>query len=414
MNDVKKQYKVLLDSANFFCKPNIILVSQVEKFVKKNNHTITKDISDADFLVLNTCGFDDKRETLSFEILTDMFKKMKKGSKVIALGCVSVISDQLQKQFPDLLIVQDLSKLDEIFDVDIKYEGTRNAYFDDDVFKYLVEKVPQPLFNNTAIMGAKFLSRLVKNSKSPLAASLHIPQIIEEMERKNKIQVMIGRGCVGNCSYCIIKKAQGNPKSRNIEDIIEDIKAVYDKNKVLSLVADDCASFGIDTGKTFFELMNRIHKEFPDLPIDITYINPLFLEKYPDQYLELFKKVKIHSVQISTQSGSDKIIKLMNRKYKIATVLNFVDKIKQISSDTMIWSHFIVGFPGETWGDYFQTLKATGKFHYFNIYPYSPREGTKSAEWKNNNPPFVRKFRAKTGYAWFALRITCKVLFSFA
>ena len=114
MNDVKKQYKVLLDSANFFCKPNIILVSQVEKFVKKNNHTITKDISDADFLVLNTCGFDDKRETLYFEILTDMFKKMKKGSKVIALGCVSVISDQLQKQFPDLLIVQDLSKLDEI------------------------------------------------------------------------------------------------------------------------------------------------------------------------------------------------------------------------------------------------------------------------------------------------------------
>lgn len=417
MSIIKKQYKVLLDSANFFCKPNLTLVSQFEKFVKKNNYTITKNIADADFLILNTCFFDEKREKVSYEIFRDIFKKKKESAKVISLGCINVINDQLLKtQFPDLYIVKDFSKIDELLETDIKYEINKNAYFDKTVFRYIVEKVPQPFFNNSALMGAKFLARLAKNSKSSRVTSLHLPQIVEEMEhseRSNKIHVLIGRGCVGNCSYCIIKKAQGSPKSRRIEDIIEDIKAIYTKDKTLSLVADDCASFGIDTGETLFGLVDRIQEEFPELPIDITYINCLFLERYSEQYIEMFKKVKINSVQMSIQSGSDKIIKLMNRKYKIDNIVKFIDKIKEISPETMIWTHFIAGFPGETWKDFYRTLKVSNNFHYFHIHTYSPREGTKSAEWKNNNPPFIRELRTKTAYAWLALRINYKVLFSF-
>ncbi|HQO78480.1 MAG TPA: radical SAM protein [Thermodesulfobacteriota bacterium] len=407
----RPSYKVFIDSSDMGCKPNAIGTSQVANYVRQNGHATTTDISEADFIVVNTCGFDVRHEVLSRDIIRDHFKNKKPGAQVISIGCLNVINKtMLEEAFPGLNIVTDFTVLDRKLSADKPYEAEKGAFFDESIFDFVTEKYPKLSLRKPALFGIRFLRWMFHNSTSPRIAELHLSQIVEEIDRSNKVYVLIGRGCAGNCSYCIIKKAQGNPKSRAIEDIIDDIRKVYSKGKVLCLTADDCASYGLDTGTSLFALVERISEEFPGIRLDFGYLNPFLMEKYSEEYLEMFKKSRINEVNIPLQSGSNRILDLMNRRYKAENVLHLIGKIKQVSPGTMIWTHVIFGFPTESWGDFYKTLKALKHFHFYYTFPYAQREGTKSAGLKETNSRFICILRANIAYAALTLRVLSHIL----
>jgi tRNA A37 methylthiotransferase MiaB len=172
----------------------------------------------------------------------------------------------------------------------------------------------------------------------------------------------------------MIKKARGNVKSRKISDIISDIDKLYETNKNLFLVADDCSCYGLDIKTNLFELLYEINKKYPNISIDLDTINPYWLEKYPKKYIKLFKDLKIDHVVIPLQSGSNKVLKNMNRNYNIKEVIKIIDKIKKVSPDSFIYTHFIIGYPGENIINFLKSLIYALHFEFPIFLKYSENE----------------------------------------
>ena len=376
-NNTPSSYKVYLDSSHIECRPNLVQLSKVHIYLVQNSHAIVNDPSIADFTIVNTCGFTASRESHTINLL-NMHKKH--NAKVISIGCLNKINKELVSSCSHVTMISNLNKLDEFFYQKVKFSDVPEAYIDEEID--IKSSADQPSFR----ILTRMLHPILK--KSDLYR-----KIVRQVYRKDKVYVEIGTGCVGNCSYCIIKKAKGNPVSRNPKDILNDMDKVYQPGKQLDLVADDCGSYGVDTGTNLPALLREISEKYPDLPIDISYLNPLWLTRQETQYRNAFKETKINSINLTIQSGSNKTIRRMNRKYDVSEILAIMKTLKSISPTTIFWTHVIVGFPGETLDDFVKTLSIMRHFEAVGVYLYSDREGTKCAEFENKNSPFVKSLK---------------------
>ena len=296
--------------------------------------------------------------------------------------------------------------LDTYFLNTTPYDSLQEEYIDDTLFKEL----NKPLHNTNAgfyYYFEKFLPKFF----SVLQRSPSLRVILGELYQENNFFVQIACGCAGNCAYCIIKKAKGNTVSRDAKDIINDIKKAYTPGHTLYLVADDCGSYGIDKKSNLPVLLERLNREFPGIKIKINYLNPFWLQRQKRNYLDLFKKVNITGMNLSIQSGSNKTIKNMNRKYDVEQIKMMIKKIKKISPSTLLWSHIIVGFPGENVWDYVKTLAIIRYFPLVGIFAYSDREGIKSATMPRKKSKLTILIRAKIARFYSVVLIVIHTLF---
>lgn len=393
------KYKVILDSSDIICKPNNIIGSKVYKYLTRNNHLIENDLSKADYIIVNTCGFNKLRENVSVKLFKNYSAKKKKGAKVISIGCLNKINEGLiRTSFPDVILIFDLRELDEIFYNNVKIESIDEACLSEERINNLYNSTDKDFnfIEKTYLLMGRIFYFI---TKSILGRNSEIRQVLDEAFKQNKFFVEISTGCLSNCSYCIIKKAKGRLQSRSIEQIMRDIDSVYEPNKNLCLVADDCGCYGLDIKENIFSLLYTINEKYPELGIDLCYVNPLWIQKYQTEYINLFRKVKINSANISIQSGSDRIIKLMNRKYSVEKVIKVIKELKQASPQTLIWTHLIAGFPGETNDDFRSTMSILDYFDFATKFVYADREGTPSALMEPKVPEMVKGFRV------FRLRI---------
>ena len=398
MKPVNNNHKVFIITACVSCKPNSILSSRLVRYFKDNDWQIAGNMKEADSIVVNTCAYCRIFEKKSMRIISDALRSKKNGAKVISAGCFNRIDRKLlEDNFPDIHIVDGFDGLKDLFGFDNQVNNSQ--YYDEDMLKCVVDswdkfylkQLINPFFWMIGMM--RQLSLMVCRCFTGRRNYAHIKQIADEVHYVNKQYVQISTGCLGECSYCVIKRAKGDVVSRPIRDIIADIKAIYDKDKVLCLVADDCGSYGVDCGESIFTLVEAINDSFPGISLDIPYINPLWIEKYPDRYVEMVKRFNINSINISLQSGSDRIVGLMNRRYKAGNILAVVDKVKRVSASTLIWSDYLVNFPSETWKEFFLTFKSCGHFDYYRVFIHSPRKGTKSAAMKPQNAAYLGTLR---------------------
>jgi tRNA A37 methylthiotransferase MiaB len=218
-------------------------------------------------------------------------------------------------------------------------------------------------------------------------------QILKDVTHENRMFVEISKGCTGKCNYCVIKKAKGDLKSRKINHIIEDIKSIYDPTKTLFLAADDCGCYGSDIGLSLIELINEINKEFPNITIDLNYLNPRIMQDNPEGYVKLFENASFRYVIIPLQNGSNKIIKKMNREYDVKKILKLTDRIKKVAPSSILYAHFILSFPGERTTDFIKTLFAA--LHYDIPLPfiYTPMKKIAAKSETNWKPNFNDKLR---------------------
>lgn len=361
--------KLALISSQCICKSNSILSSRLAKYFTQNGFVITKEVKEADLIVINTCGFREKELNYTKVILANVINNRSAASRIIAVGCLNKIKREvLENTFNGIVVLDNLFEFDSLIKAQKSFNTFKSSYFDNSLFTQI--KCSKDHFSFKRRLSRLVNSIIIKGRQTPACFEL-IRKIIDQADYSRKFFVQIGTGCIGNCSYCVIKKARGDVVSRPISDILSDIKEGYKEGMVLNLVADDCGSYGVDRQDNIFNLLQKINEEFPKISIDFCYLNPSWLEKYPKEYLEMFKKFNINSINITLQSGSDRIIKLMNRNYKIENILRVINKIKQISPSTMLWSHFIVDFPSETWQDFLLTLKSTKPFHFYFCFIYS-------------------------------------------
>lgn len=383
-----KSYKVYIESSAWICESNLVNTSRIYRYMLKNCHRIVNNPSEADFIIINSCGLTKMRRDLSIQFFKNYHLQIKENASIIMFGCLIKIDMEKIKELDVIPIdFNEGMKFDKIFYNTIKYDDVEPLC--DDKTKHELLK-GKNLFKSTRIIPFILSGLMFPFSKK---IRLNYKKMIHSFTYNNKFFIEISTGCIGKCSYCMIKKARGTIHSRKIKEIINDIENHYDPTKNLFLVADDCGSYGIDIKTNFFHLLYEIKKKFPDVTIDINYINPFWLEKYPDEYIKLFKDININLASIPVQSGSNKILKKMNRRYNINKIVEIVDRIKKVSPKTVTYSHFLIAFPGEKTGDFMRTLHCATHFDLPIALTYSEHEDSASAKFSNHKSKFTIMLR---------------------
>lgn len=221
---------------------------------------------------------------------------------------------------------------------------------------------------------------------------------------KNKIVgiAQIAQGCVHSCSYCIVKLVKGSLFSYPRELVVKDVKQMLEQGcKEIWLTSQDNACYGLDRGKAelpkllqeIFKLKGKKAKFF----VRVGMMHPSSLLPIVNEVIDCYKNEKMFKfLHLPVQSGSDRILKLMNRNYKVKDFLFIVNKFYEVFPELTLSTDVIVGFPGETREDFKKTLKLIEKVKpdIINISKFWPMPGTKASTMKKQVDEIEKKRRA--------------------
>ena len=352
---------------NAGCQMNSLQTDTVAGIVKRMGYKEVEKEENADVVIYNTCTV---RENANLKIYGHLghlksIKRHKPDMKIVLFGCMMQEPEVIEK------IHKDYSFVDLVF-------GTHNFH-----------KFPELFYRSLNTEGQ--IIDVWKESD----------EIVEGMPSDRKYSFKTGVnimfGCNNFCSYCIVPYVRGREKSRESEDIIEEIKGlVADGVTEVMLLGQNVNSYGktLEHPVTFAQLLQRVEEIEGLKRIRFMTSHPKDLS---DELIETMAKSKkvCHHLHLPMQSGSSRILKIMNRRYDKEKYLELVEKIRKAVPDISLTTDIIVGFPGETEKDFQDTLDVVEKscFDTAFTFIYSRRSGTPAAKMENQVPEDVVKDR---------------------
>ncbi len=207
-------------------------------------------------------------------------------------------------------------------------------------------------------------------------------------ESRHMAWLSIMYGCDNYCSYCIVPYVRGRERSRSVEAILDEAKAlIEDGTRDITLLGQNVNSYRGRNGEDIAELMHRICALPGDFQLRFMTSHPKDASDRLIEAMATEEKIVKH-FHLPIQSGSDRILKRMNRKYDRAAYLERIDRLREAVPDVSVTSDVIVGFPGETEEDFEDTLSVMEKVSYDMVFSfiYSPRAGTPAASFPDQIP----------------------------
>ncbi len=320
------------------CKVNIYESEVVTDLLKKGGYEIVPFEDKADIYIINTCSVTNESDKKSRKMI-NRAKKNNSEAIIVVMGCYSqVSSDDIEADI--ILGNKDKSKIVEILNDFIRDRESKKVIYDLSSVEF--EKMEISHFDN-----------------------------------HTRAFVKIQDGCNAFCSYCIIPYTRGRVRSKNKEDVIEEVsRLVKDGYKEIVLTGIHTGRYGIDINSSLYELLCELVK-IPNIyrirlsSIEINEVTPEIIDLYKNN------KIMARHLHVPLQSGSNKILKLMNRRYNKEEFMEMIDKLREIE-DISLTTDLIVGFPNETDDDFEETMDTLKKIHFTKIhtFPYSRRRGT--------------------------------------
>ena len=324
------------------CKLNFSETSTIARDFVKYGFEKVKFDSAADFYVINTCSVTENADKEAKKLIRKA-KRISPDSKIAIIGCFA----QLQ---PDS--IAKLNGVDIVLGANDKF----------DLIKYL---------NETNVeMSTKVIRSDIDevNSFKPSYS----------MDERTRSYLKVQDGCDYTCSFCTIPLARGKSRSGTISDTIKAAKDIAKSgNKEIVLTGVNIGDFGKGNDESFIDLIKELDSINEINRIRISSIEPNLLTDEIIEFCNFSKKFMPH-FHIPLQSGSDKILKAMRRRYDKKVYQNRIKKIKDINQDTCIGVDVIVGFPGESEEDFLETYNFLIDLDitYLHVFSYSERSDT--------------------------------------
>ena len=326
-----------------------------------SNYDIVEPEEKADIYIINTCSVTNMSDRKSRQMIRRA-KEMNSEAFVIVVGCYAEVAKD------------EIEKIDE---VDLVLGNHQKANID----KYIEAYFDGRDVNDEAIESYFYDFGSITYTE------------------KTRAVVKVQDGCNNFCTYCIIPYARGRICSRRPESVVDEITKIAKEGiKEVVITGIQVSAYGkdFDSDYRLIDLLEEINKIDGIERIRIGSIEPLMIT---DEFCERVKKLEkmCHHFHLSLQSGCDKTLKEMNRRYTTAQFEEVVRKLRNIYDDVILTTDIIVGFPNETNEDFEQTydfLKSI-KFYKMHVFKYSQRKGTVAAKMKNQVSPEKKEERSK-------------------
>ncbi|MCK5706334.1 MAG: 30S ribosomal protein S12 methylthiotransferase RimO [Candidatus Aureabacteria bacterium] len=330
-----------------------------EGSLQEKQYEITKVLSDADIIIINTCSFISAAREETFEEIEKVVKYAKSGKgkkSVIVTGCIlkNMDKEKLLEMFPKV-----------------------DAFISPDEYRDF----------------AKILTDVIKNKKHILRKSAGKIELFQSKMYQKRVlmtpeyfsYIKISDGCSNNCTYCSIPLIRGPLKSRGEKSLLEEIRILRDRGvKEFNLIGQDITAWGIDGGRkggNLHSLLKRIVKIKGDFRVRLLYLHPKRIDS--DLLDIIIGEEKLCSyIDMPIQHINDRILTLMNRLVKRRSIEKILSYARKKSDDIVLRTTLIVGFPGETKKEFEElySFVKDSRFDRLGVFAYSEEPGTKACK----------------------------------
>ena len=339
------------------CKVNTYESQVIHDMLINNNYV---EDENADIYIINTCTVTNTSDNKSLKVVRRCIRN-NPNAIIVVMGCMTQTS-------PDLL-----NNIGASIVIGNKYKS----------------QIPE-------------LIEEYRKTKTPIIKIEDLRKsTFEEMKLNNfdrtRAFVKIEDGCNNFCSFCIIPYARGNVRSRDFNSVLDEVKLlVSEGHKEVVLTGIHTGHYGFDIDTSFSELLEALVKVEG---LERLRISSIEITELTSDFMKVLKnsKVIVDHLHIPLQSGSDTILKLMNRKYDKAYFINKIEEIRSIRPEISITTDVIVGFPGETEELFEETIETIKKIKFtkLHVFPFSLRKGTKAETLPNHLDEKTKKDRCR-------------------
>ena len=341
------------------CKVNSYESNFMKEALVKNGFSFCNLNEKCDILILNTCTVTDTSDKKSLKEVRRL-KRENPNAILVVCGC-SVQNDK--------------TKYDDL-GINILMGNINKSNIVSIIEKYLDDKTPVEYVAKTR--------------------DLPFENMEVDISDHTRAYIKIEDGCDNFCSYCIIPFVRGKKRSKDFSLVLREVQHLANNGyKEIVLTGIDTGGYE-SNGKDLTDLIHEMSKingieRIRQSSIEITQINEKFINELKNN-----NKICDH-IHIPLQSGSDSILKLMNRKYDLKYFFDKIDMIRSVRPDISITTDVIVGFPGETEEMFLETMETCKKINFSKIhaFPYSERKGTKASMMDGKVPEIVKHERVK-------------------
>jgi tRNA A37 methylthiotransferase MiaB len=391
------------------CEEGQLKSMHVQRFFQENGFKITNDPTKADFVIFFACGLTEPKEKQSMLMLKKLESQKKDKTNLIVWGCLPKINPKLLREVYDGPIVgpKDMEFFEKVLSQTVVpiYEVSANAI------------VPKETLGIPEI-GPKL-------PYDPISDALfHIKKRVDRVrlpQRKwlfdaSSFFIRVAEGCTGNCTYCSERPAWGGVRSRPIEKIIKEFKLGLERGfKRFFLVAADLGSYGIDLDCNAIDLLTEILRagEGRDFNLIINQMNPADLGRLLPDMEEILASGKIEAIGCQVESGSNRVIQLMGRKYAAESWRECMLRINKKFPFVRLSTHIMIGFPTETEEDFKETLNLLDFplfIDWVGFFVFSPRPTVYASRLPGQVTDETKQLRFKKLYRKYLFMYTLNVL----
>lgn len=364
------------------CAKNLVDSEVMLGTLIKSGHAIEPEQSEADVVIVNTCGFVEgsKQESIDAILKANKLRSIKPGQKLVVAGCMAQrYAKELQKELPEVQAfvgINEVPKIDEIIE-NLDHPATIPE-----------QKIPS---SNEAEP-----QNLVTRKPSYLY-DFNTPRY--QLTPSHFAYLKIAEGCNHPCAFCSIPIMRGRHRSRTVADVVAEAKALVGRGvKELLLISQDTTYFGKDLGlgDGLCELLQQLNAIPGDFWIRILYTHPAhWTEKLMDVVASCEKVCKY--IDIPLQHIHEDMLLRMRRETSRAHIEGIIQKLREKIPGITIRTTFIVGFPGETDEQFESLLKFVKdtKFERLGVFEYSQEDGTVAGKMQNQVPKKTKAARRK-------------------
>ncbi|NLJ16204.1 MAG: tRNA (N6-isopentenyl adenosine(37)-C2)-methylthiotransferase MiaB [Clostridiales bacterium] len=351
---------------SFGCQQNVSDGEKIKGMLAQMGYGFTDDVDKADLVLFNTCAVRENAEDRVFGNVGALKHKKRRNPNMIIAVCGCMV----QQEHITQRLYQSFPFVDIIF-------GT-----------HVLHTLPSIIYQKLS-SGKRQV--LIPEENGSIAEGVPV-----QRDSKFKAWVPIMYGCNNFCTFCIVPHVRGRERSRLPRDIIKEVSdLVKEGYKDITLLGQNVNSYGKELGISFAELLKTLDEIEGEYKLGFMTSHPKDCTRELIDVIANGKHISRH-LHLPVQSGSDRVLKAMNRRYTVEKYMDIINYAKEKIDEVALTSDIIVGFPGETYEEFLQTIELIKKVEYDSLFTfiYSPRKGTKAADMPD---PITREEKGK----WF-------------